>query len=93
MKRPSWTLVASGGNEPVADLGEDGHSVFAQALLKGLQNIPQNIFTMDYLFRNFLYEQVQEKLRQEPKIRPIPGFEDDGKFIFVRRRRQQILRE
>lgn len=87
MKRPSWTLVASGGNEPVADLGEDGHSVFAHALLKGLQTIPQNIFTMDYLFRNFLYEQVQEKLRQEPKIRPIPGFEDDGKFIFVRRRR------
>jgi WD40 repeat protein len=87
MKRPSWTLVASGGNEPVEDFGQDGHSVFARALLNGLRSIPQNIFTVDYLFHHFIHDQVQERARQDPKIRPIPGFEDDGKFIFVRRRR------
>jgi len=87
MKRPSWTLVASGGNEPVDDRGEDGHSVFTRALLNGFRNIPQNVFTVDYLFHTFIHDQVQERASQEPRIRPIPGFDDDGKFIFMRRKR------
>jgi WD40 repeat protein len=85
LKRKSWTLVASGGNEPVSDLGEDGHSVFGRAFLKGLRNMKPNVFSMDKLFQDFIDEDVQYNAHQEPKIRPIPGFDDDGKFIFMQR--------
>jgi len=92
LKRKSWTLVASGGNEPVDDRGEDGHSVFARAVLKALKTVPQNVFTIDYLFHKFIYDDVKDHASQEPKIRPIPGFEDDnGSFVFMRRRTRSGL--
>jgi uncharacterized caspase-like protein len=50
----SRTLMASGGKEPVADSGDDEHSVFAGALLRGLSQMQQNEFTADDLFEQFL---------------------------------------
>jgi len=37
--RSSRTLMASGGNEPVADSGGSGHSIFADSFLKALKEI------------------------------------------------------
>src|SRR5205085_6955239 len=41
----SRTLMASGGDEPVADSGSSGHSVFAAALLRGLSEMDKGAFT------------------------------------------------
>jgi hypothetical protein len=54
----SRTLMASGGNEPVADGGGDGHSVFARAFLTGLSQMDRSSFTASELFRDFVQERV-----------------------------------
>ncbi len=41
----SRTLMASGGDEPVADSGGSGHSVFASALFGGLREMNRAQFT------------------------------------------------
>lgn len=48
--RPSRTLMASGGNEPVADGGGSGHSIFTDSFLKALREIDNSTFTADELF-------------------------------------------
>ncbi len=42
MRYKARQLIASGGNEPVADGGGKGHSLFAQALLDALVEMPEN---------------------------------------------------
>jgi hypothetical protein len=46
----SRTLMASGGNEPVTDGGGSGHSVFADAVLGGLNAITRESFSAEELF-------------------------------------------
>lgn len=45
-------LIASGGDEPVQDGGGGGHSLFARALLEGLDEMPEKVFTANELFNN-----------------------------------------
>jgi tetratricopeptide (TPR) repeat protein len=54
----SRTLMASGGNEPVADGGGSGHSVFAKALLGGITQMDGERFTAGELFRDHIVESV-----------------------------------
>jgi uncharacterized protein len=42
---PSRSILSSGGNEPVADTGPGGHSIFAAALLRALAEQPEPLFT------------------------------------------------
>jgi len=44
-------LMASGANEPVADGGGGGHSVFAKAILQGLKGMQESQFTASALFQ------------------------------------------
>lgn len=46
----SRQLMASGGEEPVEDGGGGGHSVFANALIKALETMPDKTFTASELF-------------------------------------------
>src|SRR5262249_44558757 len=46
----SRTLMSSGGDEPVADSGAPGHSIFASAILDSLQHMEQGKFTAGDLF-------------------------------------------
>jgi hypothetical protein len=46
----SRQLMASGGEEPVADGGGGGHSVFAKALLEALSSMPDAAFTASEVF-------------------------------------------
>ena len=39
-QRRTRILISSGNNEPVEDRGGKGHSIFAQALLTGLEDMP-----------------------------------------------------
>ncbi|MGE4249919.1 MAG: caspase family protein [Parvibaculaceae bacterium] len=85
-------LIASGGEEPVAD-GEGGdHSIFAKALIDGLTTMPDDAFTASEL----LEQKVKPAVISVPAAlsdRQIPGFhriaragdEIGSEFIFVRK--------
>jgi len=82
----SRTLMASGGNEPVADGGGDGHSVFARVFLTGLTKMERNSFTGSELFRDFVQERVAGKADQTPEYNPLRNSgHESGDFVFVRK--------
>jgi hypothetical protein len=83
----SRTLMASGGNEPVADGGGGGHSVFANAFLVGLDQMDKERFTATELFRDFVQERVAGAANQTPEYNPLRNSgHESGDFVFVRRR-------
>src|SRR5690606_27229066 len=43
--RRSRVVITSGNNEPVEDLGGQGHSIFARALLTGLEKMEHEAFS------------------------------------------------
>lgn len=67
----SRTLMASGGDEPVADSGGSGHSVFAAALLRGLQQMDKAQFTAAELFNSYIVEAVAGRAEQTPVMASI----------------------
>ena len=82
----SRTLMASGGNEPVADSGAGNHSVFANALLAALTKMDDNEFTAGDLFHKLVEKQVAGRSDQVPRYSLIRNSNhDDGDFVFVRR--------
>jgi hypothetical protein len=89
LKARSRTLLASGGDEPVADGGAGGHSIFAGALIQNLNLIQDAQFTGDSLFQK-IEEQVGglSRTSQVPQYKLIrePGHDtgDDGDFVFSR---------
>ncbi|MCA1603092.1 MAG: caspase family protein [Acidobacteria bacterium] len=81
----SRTLMASGGNEPVADGGGGKHSVFAKALLRGLSTIDKELFTADELFHTFVRESVAGGANQTPVYYALRNSgHDSGDFVFAR---------
>lgn len=83
----SRILMASGGNEPVADGGGGNHSIFAKALLDGLRGMEERVFTAEELFSRYIKEQVAGKSNQAPEYRYIQASgHDSGDFIFMRQR-------
>lgn len=83
----SRTLMSSGGNEPVADGGGGGkHSVFANALLRGLMQSDKNQFTADELFRAYIQESVAGRASQTPEYHVLRNSgHDSGDFVFLRK--------
>jgi hypothetical protein len=83
--------MASGGDEPVSDSGTDGHSVFAYAVLRSLQQAIQPVFTASDLFYGSVRQQVAGKSDQLPQYSVIRNSShDEGDFVFMKR--QQNLR-
>lgn len=82
----SRTLMASGGNEPVADSGGEGeHSVFAGALLRGLNKMDKDIFTAEELYYSFIREVVTGRSNQTPEYNPLRNSgHESGDFVFLR---------
>jgi hypothetical protein len=86
MSGRSRTLMASGGDEPVADGGGGGrHSVFASALMRGLREIDRPRFTAAELFRFYVEEPVAGRAQQTPEYNPLRNSgHESGDFVFVR---------
>ena len=83
----SRTLIASGGDEPVEDNSGNGHSVFANAFLKGLQTFEADIFTAEELFHDYIRIPVAGKSDQTPQFDPLYNSgHDSGVFVFFRKR-------
>lgn len=84
-KRKSRILISSGNNEPVADTGGNGHSVFAQALLNGLENEQFDEFSARELFDNYILTAITANSTQEPQFRPLDNVgHDGGDVIFLK---------
>jgi hypothetical protein len=80
----SRTLMASGGDEPVADGGGGGHSVFAAAILQSLQNMSDSEFTAASLFQR-VQPRVAGRSEQLPQYNLIRNSGHNfGDFIFSR---------
>ncbi|MBX3578484.1 MAG: caspase family protein [Rhizobiaceae bacterium] len=81
----SRIVISSGNNEPVADQGGGGHSVFARALLTGLEKMDHDAFSARELFDRFILQQVAANSDQEPQFRPLEKVgHEGGDFVFVR---------
>ena len=85
LNKSSRTLMASGGNEPVADTGGKGHSIFARVFLNGLNTFEQKIFSAEELFYSYIKESVAGRAEQTPEYSIIRNSgHDGGDFLFVR---------
>lgn len=84
MERQSRTLMASGGNEPVADAGGRGnHSVFASAFLMALNEPDKKTFTAEELFHGRVKAIVAGRSEQVPQYSNIRNSGDEGgDFVF-----------
>ncbi|MGA2195435.1 MAG: caspase family protein [Bryobacteraceae bacterium] len=83
-QRPSRELIASGGNEPVADSGAGQHSVFAGAFLRALESMQPSQFAAEELFQE-VRTSVAGNSAQVPQFDPLRNSGDDGgSFVFSR---------
>jgi uncharacterized caspase-like protein len=81
----SRILITSGNNEPVADAGGGGHSIFAKALLTGLEKADHDAFSARELFDGYILQQVTANADQEPQFRPLEKVgHEGGDFVFVK---------
>ena len=85
IKLPSRKALTSGGTEPVADGGRDGHSVFAYYLLRALKENDKQLVVSGELF-NRLKIPVTNNSEQKPEHGVIKNTGDEGgEFVFIRR--------
>jgi hypothetical protein len=85
-QRRTRILISSGNNEPVEDRGGKGHSIFAQALLTGLEDMPHDSFSARELYDGYLLPLVVGNADQEPQYRPIErSGHEGGDIVFVRK--------
>jgi len=87
LRKPSRILMSSGGDEPVSDIGGQGHSIFARVFLDGLRDIEKSTFTAQELFiEGGIKEGVSGKVDQTPEFHYIKesghGY---GDFVFQRK--------
>ena len=80
----SRKLISSGGTEPVADAGSQGHSVFAYYLLKALRENKQPYLAAFELFAK-LARAVTNNSNQKPQYGTVmeAGDEGAGDFTFI----------
>lgn len=79
----SRVLITSGANEPVADGGGDGHSIFARAFLTALREAEGPMAARE-MFDQFVLPIVIGRADQEPQYRPIAkSGHEGGDFVFT----------
>ena len=82
--RRSRQVITSGGLEPVADGGRDGHSLFAYYFLKALKENNRQIIDLENLFHSHVWKPVTEIGDQRPNVgRLKTPMDEDGQFILV----------
>lgn len=85
LKSKSRTLMSSGGDEPVADAGAPGHSIFAATILESLIGIDAETFSAADLFHRYVQPAVAGRSDQLPQYSVIRNSGHAyGDFIFSR---------
>jgi len=82
---PSRTVLASGGKEPVADGGPDGHSIFAAVLLQSLKDMSSTEFTAASLFQKIVVRVAGRSLQTPQYNAIVNSGHDGGDFVFFHR--------
>lgn len=84
--RKSRQVFTSGGLEPVADGGRDGHSLFAYYFLKALKENPRDIIDLENLFYSRVWGPVAEIGDQRPYVGRLKTLMDEnGQFVLITR--------
>ena len=69
----------------MSDTGGQGHSVFARALLNGLESMPHDQFSARELFDGYILTAVTANARQEPQFRPLEDVgHEGGDVVFLK---------
>ena len=90
--RRAAVVMSSGGNEPVADAGKNGHSPFAYSLIQSLQQLP------DWKPGSSVFEQVRfavaRQLPQRPQYGAVrdAGHQPGADYLFERRQLQAVVK-
>ena len=80
----SRQVITSGGLEPVADGGRDGHSLFAYYFLKALKENNRQIIDLENLFHTYVWKPVTEIGDQRPNVgRLKTPMDEDGQFVLL----------
>ena len=78
----SRQVISSGGVEPVADGGADGHSLFAYYLIGALKNNNREVVDLENLFHTKVWKPVTEIGNQRPNVgRLKTPMDQDGQFV------------
>ena len=78
----SRQVISSGGVEPVADGGADGHSLFAYYLIGALRNNQREVVDLENLFHTKVWKPVTEIGNQRPNVgRLKTPMDQDGQFV------------
>lgn len=85
-ERNSRTLMSSGGEHPVTDIGGRGHSIFGRTFLETIKQLDSGAFTAKELFVNGKVEEVVAgNSSQTPTYNYIQNSgHDGGDFIFFK---------
>ena len=82
--RKSRQVFTSGGLEPVADGGRDGHSLFAYYFLKALKENKRDIIDLENLFFSRVWGPVVEIGDQRPYVGRLKTLMDEnGQFVLI----------
>jgi hypothetical protein len=86
LQRRSVTVLSSGGEEPVADAGKDGHSVFAWHFMQSIRDVQRWSSGVDVYER--LKDNVAKDFPQEPQYGAAigSGHQTGADFLFEVRR-------
>ncbi len=80
----SRQVITSGGLEPVADGGRDGHSLFAFYLITALRENDRVVVDLENLFHTRVWEPVTQIGGQRPNVgRLKTPMDEDGQFVLI----------
>ncbi len=78
----SRQVISSGGVEPVADGGAEGHSLFAYYLTDALRKNDREVIDLENLFHTRVWKPVTEIGNQRPNVgRLKTPMDQDGQFV------------
>jgi len=78
----SRQVISSGGVEPVADGGAEGHSLFAYYLINALRKNDREVIDLENLFHTKVWKPVTEIGDQRPNVgRLKTPMDQDGQFV------------
>jgi Caspase domain/Glucodextranase, domain B len=85
LEKKSRTILASGGNEPVADGGGGKYSIFAKYFIQALSSSKEQVISLEQLFYEHIRTQVAGNAMQIPEYKTIRNSgHEGGDFVFVR---------
>ena len=91
LQRRAVTVMSSGGDEPVADTGKNGHSVFSWSLMEKIRQVSG--WASGASIFDTIKVAVESELPQTPQYgaAPAAGHEPGADFVFERRSRSEAV--